>query len=214
MKIRIAIIDDHPMLIRGLKGMLDGAADLEVIGTYLRGEDLLKAFQTENNRPDVLLMDLSMPEMDGEEVATALQRQYPGIAIVVFTNMEQRYYLHTMIRLGVLGYILKSSEENILLEAINNAHKRRHYFDPAIREDGIKVLKMNASTITQQLVLTKREKEILQLIAENYQSNDIAQKLFISKRTVDFHRTNLLLKLDVKSSASLIKKAIDIGLIK
>ncbi len=214
MTIKIALIDDHPMLIRGLKDMLECTEVLKVIGTYLSAGAFLEACKQPENRPDILLLDISMPGMDGETLSKFVQSEYPAIAMIAFTNMEQRYYLRAMVRNGVGGYVLKSSSEEVLLEAIQTVYRKELYFDPSIREEGIKALKMNRTIITPALVLSKREKEVLQLIMENYNSNEIAEKLYISKRTVDFHRTNLLLKLDVKSSASLVKKAIDLGLLK
>lgn len=211
---KLVLIDDHPMLIRGLKNMLECAEDLKVIGTYLNAETFLDACKVKDNRPEILLMDISMPGMNGELLAETLQQQYPDIIVIVFTNMEQRYYLRSMIRKGVLGYVLKSSGEFVLLEAIRTVQEGKLYFDPLIREEGLKVLKTEHTTTSQPLMLTEREKEVLKLIAENYNSNEIAEKLYISKRTVDFHRTNLLLKLDAKGPASMVKKAIDLGLIR
>lgn len=214
MQKRITLIDDHPMLIRGLKNMLECAEDITVIDTYLSAEAFLETCKFSDNLPDILLMDISMPGMNGEVLSETLQKQYPGIAIIVFTNMEQRYYLRSMIRKGVLGYVLKSSSESILLEAIRTVHQGKLYFDPMIREEGMNILKTDVATRVQALVLTKREKEVLDLLAENYSSSEIAEQLFITKRTVDFHRTNLLLKLDAKNSIVLVKKAMDLGLIK
>jgi DNA-binding NarL/FixJ family response regulator len=214
MQKRIALIDDHPMLIRGLSNMLECQADLNVMGSYLSAEAFLQACPNMETQPEILLMDISMPGMNGEALATTLQEQYPSIMMIVFTNMEQRYYLRSMIRKGVLGYVLKSSSEFVLLEAIRTVHKGSFYFDPVLREEGLKILKAEESSGTQPLVLTDREKEVLQLIMEDYNSHEIGQQLFISKRTVDFHRTNLLLKLDAKTPTAMLKKAIDLGLIK
>lgn len=214
MAIRIALVDDHPVLIRGLKDILEYTDALKVIGTYLSAESFLEACTQVDNRPDILLMDISMPGMDGETLSGIIHRDYPAIGMVAFTNMEQQYFLRSMIQNGVLGYVLKSSSEDVLLEAIRAVCNQEIYFDPVIREDGIKALKMNTIATSPTIILTKREKEILLLLMENCNSNEIAERLYISKRTVDFHRANLLLKLDVKSSASLVKKAIDLGLVK
>lgn len=212
--IKIALIDDHPMLVRGLQDMLESATGLTVTGSYLNAAALLAACADTTMRPDILLMDISMPEMNGEELAERLQRECPEIAIIVFTNMKQRYYLRSMIQKGVRGYVLKSSSEDTLLEAIRHVYEGKVFFDPLIREEGIKALKTETATTTQPLLLSEREKEVLQLLSDNYNSNEIADKLFISKRTVDFHRANLVLKLDVKGRANLVKKAMDLGLIK
>src|SRR5690606_36175805 len=117
----------------------------------------------------------------------------------VFSNMGQRYYLRSLIRKGVLGYVLKNSPEDVLLEAIRSVHSGKLYFDPLIRDEAISVLKNDATTTRQDLILTKREKEVLNLLAQNYSSSAIAEKLFITNRTVGFHRTNLLFKLNAGS---------------
>jgi DNA-binding NarL/FixJ family response regulator len=118
-----------------------------------------------------------------------------------------------MLEKGVAGYVIKSSSESVLTEAIREVAAGHPYFDPMIREQAVDSLKRSKSNNSNTLILTPREKEILQLLAENYNSNDIADRLYVSKRTVDFHRANLLLKLDVKNSSALIKKAIEMGLL-
>lgn len=214
MTIRIALVDDHPVIVRGLKEILESIPDFEVTGTYLSAQSFYEACKQEALRPDILLMDISMPEMDGEALAEKLQHDYPGIAVIVFTNMTQRYYLRSMIQKGVLGYVLKSSSEEVLAEAIKTVYKGQYYFDPLIREEGLKALKLETATTTQPLLLSDRETEVLELLAKNLNSQEIAEKLFISKRTVDFHRANLILKLDVKGRANLVEKAMELGLIK
>lgn len=128
--------------------------------------------------------------------------------------MKKRYYLRTMIQKGVLGYVLKNSSEETLLNAIRTVHSGKVYFDPMIREEGMRILKSATANTTSQVQLSAREKEVLELLAENFSSKEIAEKLFVTKYTVDFHRANLLLKLDVKGRANLVKKAKDLGLIK
>ncbi len=208
MSIRIAIVDDHPLLIKGLQSMLQLNPDIEITGTYLNGKELLSGIT--KVQPDVLLLDIQMPGQDGEELAAILQQQYPRIMILVLTHMEHEYYIKALIKHGVMGYILKSSDETVLLEAIRAAAKGQHYFDPMIRKQVARA----QQSANQNPLLTRREKEILELIVLNHNSNEIASKLFLSKRTVDRHRENLLLKLDAKNFASLVKKAIDLGLIR
>lgn len=214
MVIRLTLVDDHPVIVRGLSEILESIPDFKVTGTYLSAQSFYEACKQEARRPDILLMDISMPEMDGEVLARKLQHDYPDIAVIVFTNMTQRYYLRSMIQKGVLGYVLKSSSEEVLAEAIKTVYKGQYYFDPLIREEGLNALKLKTATISQPLLLSDREKEVLELLAKNYNSNEIAKKLFISKRTVDFHRANLILKLDVKGRANLVEKAMELGLIK
>jgi len=206
--IRIAIVDDHPLLIKGLSAMLQHSTDIEIAGTYHNGYELFAGLR--ERQPDVLLLDIQMQGEMGDELAPRLRREYPGIMILVLTNMEHEYYIKTMLGYGIKGYVLKSSDEIILLEAIRTVSKGQEYFDPLIRKQVAKAQYGIAQTPT----LTRREKEILSLIASDLNSSDIAARLFLSKRTVDNHRANLLLKLDVKNSANLVKKALSLGLIK
>jgi len=208
MSIKIAIVDDHPLLIKGLQSMLQHNPDMCITDTYSNGKELLEGLKQQV--PDVLLLDIQMPGQGGDELMPLLHKHYPEMMILALTHMEHEYYIKTMMQHGVMGYILKSSNEAILLEAIRTVARGENYFDPAIR----KLVAKTQSNITQSPTLTRREKEVMELLTLNYSSSEIAEKLFISKRTVDRHRENLLLKLDVKNVASLVKKAIDLGLIK
>ena len=207
MKIKIAIVDDHPMLLKGMQGILGGVPHIEITGAYLNGKELLA--DIDRNRPDVLLLDIQMSGQTGEDLAMVLQEQYPGIKILAFTNQEQTYYIRSMIGHGVMGYVLKTCDEETLLKAIETIYKGEQYFDPMIRGQVSQIM-----TATRQPRLTRREKEILQLIAENYSSKEIGERLCMGKRTVDNYRIALLLKLDAKNSAGLVKTAIDLGLIR
>ncbi len=211
LRIRVAVVDDHPILIRGLQNILGDIAFIELTGSYAEGKELLAGIA--HSPPDVLLLDIQMPGQSGEELAHLLHASYPQIAIIAFTNQEQQYYINSMIKYGVKGYVLKSSGEATLLQAIESVYRGNTYFDPSIRERAVLALKPTKHNEAKNLVLTQREKEVLELLAANYNSKEIADKLFISRRTVDFHRVNLLVKLDVKNAVSLVKKAIEIGLI-
>lgn len=208
MPIRIAIVDDHPLLIKGLQTMLQHYTDMEVTGSYQNGNALIQGLRSV--QPDVLLLDIQMQGQMGDELVPLLHKQYPNMMVLVLTNMEHEYYIKTMLQHGVMGYVLKSSDEIVLLEAIRTVHRGQQYFDPGIRKQAAKAQR----SVMESPMLTRREKEILELIAANYSSNDIAVKLSLSKRTIDNHRIHLLLKMDVKNSASLVKKAMDLGLIR
>lgn len=207
MKIKIAIVDDHPMLLKGMQGILGCVPYITITGAYLNGKELLA--DIDRNRPDVLLLDIQMSGQTGEDLAMILQKQYPDIKILAFTNQEQTYYIRSMIGHGVMGYVLKTCDEETLLKAIEAIYKGEQYFDPMIRGQVSQIM-----TATRQPRLTRREKEILQLIAENYSSKEIGERLCMGKRTVDNYRIALLLKLDAKNSAGLVKTAIDLGLIR
>src|SRR5690606_23168358 len=120
--IKVSIVDDHPMLIRGLQSMLADISFVEVVGAYLSGKALFRDMQ--QNYPDVLLMDIQMPEQGGEELVRELHKSYPNLIILAFTNIEHPYYIKSMIKYGVMGYVLKSSGEEVLLDAIQTVYKK------------------------------------------------------------------------------------------
>lgn len=190
--------------------MLGHHPDMQIVAAYLNGADLIAGLS--EIHADVLLLDIQMQGQMGDELAKELQRLYPELLILVLTNLEHRYYIKSMLQFGVRGYVLKSSDEAVLLAAIRAVAQGDVYFDPSIRRMAIKEQKGNASEPFPSL--TRREKEILHLLTLDYSSKDIAEKLFLSNRTVENHRMHLLQKLDVKNSASLIKKAMELGLLK
>ena len=189
--------------------MLGHYPDITITGTFLNGATLMESLKEE--QPDVLLLDIQMEGQMGDELAPVLHRLYPEMMLLVLTNLEHRYYIKSMLQHGVRGYVLKSSDESILLEAIHTVARGDIYFDPSIRRQALKEQKNVGASFPS---LTRREKEILRLLTLDYSSRDIAEKLFLSNRTVENHRMHLLQKLDVKNSASLIKKAMELGLIK
>jgi len=207
MSIKITIIDDHPLLIKGLQSMLSHHPDIEIMGAYQESSSLLRALQSE--QPDVLLLDIQMQGQMGDELAPVLHRLYPEVMVLVLTNLEHRYYIKSMLQHGVKGYVLKSSDEQTLLEGIRTVARGSEYFDPVIRKQVLQ----EQSSRSLFPSLTRREKEILKMLTHNHSSQEIADYLSLSKRTVENHRTHLLQKLDVKNSASLIRKAMELGLI-
>lgn len=210
MSIRIAITDDHPLIISGLQTLLKGYEDIVVTACYQNGKELLEGLK--KVQPDILLLDIQMPGQQGDALAAIVSRLYPAVSIIVLTNLDSPYYINSILQHpGVMGYVLKTSGQETLVKAITSVSKGQQYYEQVIKERKVAVSKQQTG---MQLMLTRREKEVLQLIASDYSSQDIANQLFISKRTVDNHRISLLLKLEVKNSASLIKKAIGLGLIK
>lgn len=212
MLIKVAIVDDHPILINGLKSVLSNTSFIKITGSYLTGKELLEGLK--GNCPDLLLLDIYMPDQNGDELAALVHKQYPEIKILAFTNSEQQYYIKSMLQNGVKGYILKSSDEFTLLEGIKTVYEGKQFFDDQIKHQAIEAIKQEKRNRYQQPTLTEREKEVLQLIAQNLSSQEIAEKLFITKRTVDFHRANLLLKLEAKNTNALISKSVELGLVK
>lgn len=211
MKIRIAIVDDHPLVITGLRHILGKSADMEIVGSYTTGGELLRALVT--SLPDVLLLDIQLPEQTGDEIIDIVRDKYPDLKILVLTNFDNIFYVKNMLKKGANGYVLKTTDEDVLLEAIRSVYDGKLYLEPALRE---KVFLDNLQLKHQFAVapvITRMEKEILMHIAADMTSQQIADKLFLSKRTIDNYRLSLLMKLGVKSPAGLVKKAIQMGLI-
>jgi DNA-binding NarL/FixJ family response regulator len=212
MKIKIAIADDHPLVITGLHHILGNCADMEVTGSYCNGSELLAGIA--RAQPDVLLLDIQMPGQTGDELAEIITGRYPKIKMLALTNLDNVFYIKNMMRKGVKGYILKTTREEILLDAIRTVHAGEQYLEPVLKEkllqESIQVKRQDAA----EPLLSRREIEVLQLIASDLTSQQIADALNVSKRTVDSHRISLLMKLDVKNAAALVKKGLQMGLIK
>ena len=211
MRIRVSIADDHPLIISGLTQIFQSTDDIELLATYVDGRELLEGIQI--TQPDVLLLDLHMPNGTGEEVAPQLLEPNKGIRIIALTNQDNTYYVKTMLRFGVLGYVLKTSGADVIIEAIRAVFRGENFIDPLLKERLIQETLQPRKRPTSKLQLTRREKEVLELIASNFTSQEIADKLFLSKRTIDIHRQNLLLKLEVKNSAALVRKAMELGML-
>lgn len=210
MNISVAILDDHPLILGGLNNMLGSCDDITIAGTYSNDADLFAALL--QRQPDVLLLDIQMPGKPGNEIAAALAREYPGIKIIALSNLDTVYYLKLMFEAGVSGYVLKTAPNEVIVEAIKTVYGNGQFIEASLRETLIQVT-LNPKRYKQQIQLTRREKEVLQLVAMNHTSQEIADELFLSKRTIDNHRNNLLLKLDVRNTAELIKKSIQLKLI-
>jgi DNA-binding NarL/FixJ family response regulator len=211
MKIRVSIADDHPLVINGLTQILECCDDIQLIATYSNGQELLEGLEL--LQPDVLLLDLHMPYMSGEEVTPIIAEQYKSVRIIALTNQDNTYYVKTMMRHGVSGYVLKTSDADTIVDAIRMVDSGEVYIEPSLKEKVVQETLQAKQGRISMPQLTRREKEVLDLIASNFTSQEIADQLFLSKRTIDNHRLSLLLKLDVKNSAALIKKAMQLGLL-
>jgi len=211
MKIKIAIADDHPLVINGLHHILANSMDMEITGSYINGTELLHGIAI--TQPDVLLLDIHMPGQSGDELAEIIKEQYPQIKILALTNEDSVYHIKNMLRKGVAGYILKTTREEILLDAIRTVYRGEQYLESALKEKVLQDTLQAKKQLSANPLLSRREKEILHYIASDLTSQQIADKLFVSKRTIDNHRLNLLMKLGVKNVAALVKKGIQLGLI-
>ena len=204
-KITIAIADDEALFRKGMKLILNSYEDLEIILEAENGLDLIQQLNLTDQLPNVLLLDLKMPEMNGVEAAKAIQKQYPRIRVIVISTHFSRAFVINMIELGAAAYLPKNSEPEDVVETIKAVFSNGFHYSTevlaVIRENMIS--KQNLKALFP-FELTSREKEILQLICEQNTTPEIAKKLFISPRTVDGHRNNLLAKLNCKNIAGLV----------
>jgi len=210
-KIKIIIADDHPLVIKGLQHILAHSSDMQLTGSYTNGRDLLKGLTT--TTADVLVLDIHMPGQTGDELAEIINEKYPDIKILALTNEDSVYHIKTMLRKGVLGYILKTTDENILLNAIHTVHKGGQFLEPSLRERLVQDTVQTKKDSTTIPLLSDREKEVLRYVAQDLTSQQIAEKMFVSKRTVDYYRLCLITKLGVKNVGALVKKGIQLGYI-
>jgi two-component system response regulator NreC len=213
-KFRIVIAEDHTILREGLRSLLSSSPDFEIAG---EAEDGRMAIQcVEKYKPDLILMDLSMPRMNGMDAIREIKKRFAETKILVLTVHKTEEYILATLKAGADGYILKDSTHTELVSAVKNVLGGKHYISPGISEkvikgylEGRKTLKTKSSWET----LTQREREILKLIAEGYKNKEIADDLCISVKTVEKHRANLMEKLNLHNVQALTAFAIERGLV-
>lgn len=205
MKIKVFITDDHYMVIEGIRSLLQYEKDIEWMG-HASNADSCMAF-LKNHQPDVILMDINMPGRSGIELCKEVKDRYPGTFVIGLSTFNQQSFITKMMENGASGYVLKNATQAELMDAITTVAKGRTYLSDEVAA----VLKNNDNTTIP--VITRREKEVLELIAEGLTNVEIAEKLFISNTTVDTHRKNLLVKFQTKNTASLVKTAMQLQLI-
>ena len=209
--IRVAVIDDHAVVLNGLKSMLAAYSQLEIVYTTQSHTALLEHIS--EFQPDVLLMDIQMPEINGIELCKQLLPLYGDLKIIAFSSFDDSHYVKLVLRSGAKGYLLKNADKETMVQAIETVAIGDEYIDDAIK----KILVQESITGQRRSIfdipLTKRETEIVKLIAAGSSNQEIADKLFISLRTVETHRLNIYQKLDVKNTAGLIKEAARRGLV-
>jgi DNA-binding NarL/FixJ family response regulator len=202
--IRVFIVDDHPVVIEGIHSLIQNEKDIEWAGQAMNAQSCLGFFV--NNTADVVLMDISMPGMDGVELCAVMKEKYPGVMVLGLSTFNQGLYIKKMMETGASGYILKNSSKEELIKAIHAVNNGHIFFSGEV---GQALDEYQKSSKIEFPVLSSREKEILELIAQGYTNPQIAEKIFLSPFTVDSHRKNLLAKLNVKNTAMLIRFAVE-----
>jgi len=206
MKIKVFITDDHYMVVEGIHALLQNESSITWMGHASDAISCLAYLQQQ--LPDIILMDISMPGMSGIELCKEVKEKYPSVFVIGLSTFNQQSFIQKMIENGASGYVLKNAGREELMEAIHTVFNGKEYlsFDAAIAL-------RKPDTKTDIPVITRREKEVLELIADGMTNNEIARKLFISSTTVDTHRKNLLTKFDAKNTASLIRMAAHLKII-
>lgn len=211
-KIKVVIADDHPLAIEGLQNMLRTSSRIQISGAYENGTALLEGLPS--NQPDILLLDVLLPDWKGAELAGVIGKAYPEIKIIALTSLDTPIHVRSMIKQGCKGYILKNTDSESLIDAIEEVFNGGEYIEPVLKERMLQnVLHYRYTTAGKSPNLTQREKEILKLIVEECTSQQIADKLYLSLRTVETHRFNLQKKLGVNNNVALVKIVIQMGLI-
>jgi len=213
-RIKILLADDHAMFRSGLRALLEKEDDLVIVGETGSGHETVSALET--TAVDVLLLDINMPGLTGSRVAELVLKQRPSLRIVVLTMHEDEYYVQELFKIGVKGYVLKKSTGIEVLQAIRAVFGGDSYIDPALASMVLspyvgKVAPKKQSRID---ILTRREQEVLELLVYGYTNVEIAERLFISDRTVETHRANITGKLELKTRADLVRFAIDNGVLR
>jgi len=211
MKINIAIADDHPMIIGGLKNLLVGYTHLNLVATWLSGHELLEQLPAAD--VDVLLLDIQLPDKTGDLLAPLILKQRPGLRILILTNLSSPLFLHNLLRMGVAGYILKNTDPDMLIHAIETVYRGVEFVDPSLRGKLEQFRLRMKKEAALKPALTPREMEILRMTVNGDTMQEISAKLFIGLRTVEYYRGNLFLKLEVRNLAGLIRKALELGLV-
>jgi two-component system response regulator NreC len=214
-KRRIVLVEDHTVVREGLRMLLASHHDLEVVGEAGDGREAVQC--VENLRPDLVLMDLSMPGKDGMEATREIKRRFPETKILALTVHDSEEYVLVALKAGADGYILKKATHAELVMAIRSVLAGEPYLSPGVSDKVIKGYLAGKKTLRGTAswdMLTPREMEVLKLIAEGYKSKEIGEHLFISVNTVEKHRNNIMKKLDLHSASGLTAFAIKKGLVK
>jgi len=211
--IKVALVDDHQLLVDGIKILLDEHPAVEIALTAYNGNELIEALK--HQEVDIVMLDINMPEMDGVETIKVLKKEFPKINTLILSTLDDAKLIKKMLKLGAMGYVLKNTSKEELVKAIETVNDGDYYFTPAIQR---KVLALPAEKEKKEkksynrgghhATLTNREIEIIRLITEEYTGPEIAKELFISINTVETHRKNIIQKLGVKNTIGLVKYAL------
>jgi DNA-binding NarL/FixJ family response regulator len=211
--IRVVIAEDHNLVRQGIRALLEQSGEVQVVAEAATGEEAIK--RVEDHQPDVIVMDLSMPRLDGAQAAERIIAMKLPTQIIILSMHGDTTMVQQLLRLGVKGYLLKDAVTEELLLAVHSVSQGKRFLSPTISDTVLTMLLSPADNTAESSadLLTPREREVLQLVAEGHTNNAIAELLKISVKTVEKHRSNLMTKLEVNDLASLIRESIKQGLI-
>ncbi|MBM4294606.1 MAG: response regulator transcription factor [Deltaproteobacteria bacterium] len=211
-KIKIVMADDHQIVRQGVRSLLTAESDMEVVGEADNGRDTLRLVQQLS--PLVVVMDISMPDLNGIEATRQILAESPGVKVVALSMHSDSFFVLNMLKAGASGYLLKDCAVEDLVKAIRTVVSNKTYLSPGISDIVVKDL-VNGYSMTKGSafsILTNREREVLQLMAEGRNTHSIAERLCVSSKTVETHRKQIMTKLDIHSVAELTKYAVRQGL--
>jgi len=210
-KIRALIVDDHAVFRQGISRLLTEGKDIEVVGEASQGREAVQ--KAKDLKPDIVVLDVSMPGMNGIEATKKVRRLSPQTKVLALSMYDEEEYIFSILKAGASGYILKDSAVNDLVSAIHSVHKGEAYLSPSVSKKTIRAL-VKSLKPRGPSELSHREREILQLIGEGYTSKEIGQEIGISPKTVDVHRLRIMKKLNARNLTQLVKYAIKTGLVR
>ncbi|SFP93543.1 response regulator [Parafilimonas terrae] len=206
-KIEIIILDDHPLVHEGIQHILQQHSEIEVLGSFINAEDALNFLK--ENSADLILLDINLPDINGIELCKTIKQLYHGIKIIALSNHNERLIIAKILQNGASGYVLKNASSKELIQAIKDAMDGKLILNDEVQ----KILATANNEIAEAPHITRREKEILQCIAQGLTTAQIAEKLFISPLTVETHRRNLMQKFEVNNAPALIHIAVELKMI-
>lgn len=210
--IKVLLADDHTILREGLKELLSRDPEIEIVGEAANGQQAVKL--TQELRPDLVVMDIAMPELSGIEATKKIRAQVPEVQVLILTQYDSEEYFFKVLQSGAAGYLLKETAGTELVFAIKTVARKLPYLAPAMTQILMReVLSGEEGKNKSSKVLSGREQEVLKLLAEGYSNQEIADKLFISVNTLQTHRSKIMHKLELNNKTELIKYAIRKGII-
>lgn len=209
MKVRVLLADDHQIVRQGVRGLLEGAG-FQVIGEAADGREALR-LAASKDRPDVVVLDLAMPALNGVDAAREIVRTTPGVKAILLTMHPEEPYVLEALRAGVSGYVLKTQAADDLVQAIREVTRGAIYLSPKVSRTLVEAYRSKSDLPSSPL--SPRERQVLQLVAEGKSTKEVAAILGVSAKTADSHRTRIMAKLDIHETASLVRYAVRTGLV-